>query len=102
MPAPVVGIDIAKQKAEVALLDNGKIKRKSIKNAPDGFEALTLWLRKQSMEKVPACLEAGHRVSVVNPARIKGFAQNELIRTKTDRIDAGVIARLCLAMEPAP
>lgn len=41
-------------------------------------------------------------VSVVNPARIKGFSQNELIRTKTDSIDAGIIARFCLAMKPDP
>jgi len=46
--------------------------------------------------------EAGHMVSMVNPARIKGFAQSELIRTKTDKIDAGVIARFCLAMKPEP
>jgi transposase len=46
--------------------------------------------------------EAGHTVSIVNPARIKGFAQSELIRTKTDKIDAGIIARFCLAMQPEP
>jgi len=46
--------------------------------------------------------EAAHMVSVVNRARIEGFAQSELIRTKTDRIDAGVIARFCLAMKPDP
>ena len=44
--------------------------------------------------------EAGHLVSMVNPARIKGFAQSELIRTKTDKIDAAIIARFCLAMKP--
>jgi transposase len=44
--------------------------------------------------------EAGHTVSIVNPARIKGFAQSELIRTKTDKIDSGIIARFCLAMKP--
>jgi len=44
--------------------------------------------------------EAGHAVSMVNPARIKGFAQSELIRTKTDKLDAGLIARFCLAMKP--
>ena len=46
--------------------------------------------------------EAGHWVSIVNPARIKGFAQSELIRTKTDKMDAGIIARFCLAMKPEP
>lgn len=117
MSAPILGIDIAKQRVEVALLveGKGKIKNKSFKNAPDGFESLALWLRKLGIERVQTCMEAtgnygedlaiylheaGHTVSVVNPARIKGFAQSELIRTKTDKIDAGIIARFCLAMRP--
>ncbi len=116
MSAPILGIDIAKQRVEVALLVEGKIKNKSFKNAPDGFEALALWLRKLGIQQVAACLEAtgnygeglaiylhdaGHTVSIVNPARIKGFAQSELTRTKTDKVDAGIIARFCLAMKPA-
>jgi len=36
-----------------------------------------------------------HRVSVINPARIKAFAQSELLRTKTDAVDAALIARFC-------
>jgi len=40
-------------------------------------------------------------VSVVNPARIKGFAQSELARNKTDRADAALLARFCAAMHPA-
>ncbi|PKN83337.1 MAG: IS110 family transposase [Deltaproteobacteria bacterium HGW-Deltaproteobacteria-1] len=115
MPGSILGIDIAKQKLDVALLIDGKIKNKSVKNNPEGFEALSLWLRKLGIQKVHACLEAtgnygedlaiylhdaGHMVSIVNPARIKGFAQSELIRTKNDRIDAGIIARFCQAMRP--
>lgn len=115
MSAPVLGIDIAKQRMEVALLVDGKLKNKSFKNTTEGFEALSLWLKKLGISKVQACLEAtgtygedlatylheaGHLVSIVNPARIKGFAQSELIRTKTDKIDAGIIARFCLAMKP--
>jgi transposase len=117
MSPSVLGIDIAKQKMEVALLATDKVKNKSFKNSPDGFEALALWLRKWGVEQVHACLEAtgnygedlaiflheaGHRVSIVNPARIKGFAQSELIRTKTDKVDAGIIARFCLALKPEP
>ena len=116
MTAPVLGIDIAKRGMEVALLVDGKIRHKSFRNTQEGFEALALWMRKWGVERVQACLEAtgnygealaiylheaGHTVSVVNPARIKGFAQSELIRTKTDKIDAGIIARFCLAMKPA-
>jgi transposase len=115
MSAPILGIDVAKRRIEAALLLGGKIRNKSFKNAQEGFEALTAWLRKLGVECTQACLEAtgnygeevaiylhesGHTVSVVNPARIKGFAQSELIRTKTDKIDAGIIARFCLAMKP--
>jgi transposase len=39
-------------------------------------------------------------VSVVNPARIKGFAQCELVRLKTDKSDAHLIARFCNTMKP--
>lgn len=115
MSASVLGIDISKQKLDVALLKESKIKHKSFKNRAEGFEALSLWLTKLGINQVHACLEAtgnygeelaiylheaGHMVSVVNPARIKGFAQSELIRTKTDSVDAGIIARFCLAMNP--
>jgi transposase len=115
MLVTVLGIDIAKQKFDVALLLDGKTKQKVCKNSVEGFETLMVWLEKQGIQKVHACLEAtgnygedlaiclheaGHMVSIVNPARIKGFAQSELIRTKTDKVDAGIIARFCLAMKP--
>ena len=117
MLSPVLGIDIAKEKIEVALLVSDKVKNKSFKNSGDGFEGLAFWLKKLDIERVHACLEAtgnygedlaiflhevGHTVSIINPARIKGFAQSERVRTKTDKIDAGVIARFCLAMKPEP
>jgi transposase len=41
-------------------------------------------------------------VSVVNPARIKAFAQSELLRTKTDAVDAALIARFCKSQNPDP
>src|SRR5580698_3556994 len=46
----------------------------------------------------------GHedRVSVVNPARIKAFAQSELLRTKTDAVDAALIARFWKSQDPEP
>jgi transposase len=117
MSSLVLGIDIAKQKMEVAMLVSDKVKNKSFKNSAEGWEALALWLRKLGIEQVRACLEAtgnygedlaiflheaGHTVSIVNPARIKGFAQSELVHTKTDKIDAGIIARFYLAMKPEP
>jgi len=42
----------------------------------------------------------GIKVSVVNPLRIKGFAQSHLTRNKTDKADAILIAKFCQAMRP--
>jgi transposase len=116
MTAPVLGIDIAKLKFNVCLINiNGKLKHKVFPNASTGFEQLRDWLSKQGVERVHACLEAtgtygealslflyqtGHTVSVINPAAIKAFAQSRLSRTKTDRVDAELIARFCLAQTP--
>jgi hypothetical protein len=40
MSAPVLGVDIAKQRIEVALLIDGKVKNKSFKNATEGFDTV--------------------------------------------------------------
>ncbi|MEG4519380.1 MULTISPECIES: IS110 family transposase [unclassified Microcoleus] len=42
---------------------------------------------------------AGFQVSIVNPDRIKGFAKSELLRTKTDSVDAALIARFCATIK---
>jgi transposase len=117
MSESILGVDIAKKKYDVALLVDGKLKHKVFKNNREGFGELSLWLHKHGIDHVYACMEAsstygdelathlydqGHTVSVVNPARIKGFAQSELLRTKNDKVDAGLIARFCLAMHPEP
>ena len=112
-----LGIDVSKAKLDVALLRLGKLKHKVVANTPAGFEALLNWLRAQDVDlvKLHVCMEATGPyseacataladatcvVSVVNPARIKGFGQSELIRNKTDEVDAGLIARFCATMHP--
>ena len=80
MSVSVLGIDIAKQKFDAALLAEGKAKHKTCKNSAEGFEMLRLWLEKQGIRKVHACMEAtgnygedlaiylhdaGHLVSIV-------------------------------------
>jgi len=94
-----------------------KIKSKVFDNNTSGHAALTRWLieRGAIQSHTHICLEAtgpysealaialvdaGWCVSVVNPARIKGFAQGELARNKTDRADASLLARFCAAMRP--
>ncbi len=113
----ILGIDISKQHFDVALLlPSGKRKNKKFSNNTKGFEQLAAWLNSHGVESLHACLEAtntyghplgeflydrGFDVSLVNPARIKGFAQGELLRTKTDKQDASLIARFCQAMSPS-
>jgi len=53
----ILGIDIVKQKFDVALLVDGKMKHKACKNWAEGFETLMLWLEKQGIQKVHVCLE---------------------------------------------
>jgi len=113
----VIGIDVSKNKFDLALLRNGKLRHKSFPNTAAGHAALIDWLKAQDIVAAHACMEStnvygealaeclhdhGYAVSIVNPARIKGFAQSELSRTKTDKADAGVIARFCAALKPAP
>lgn len=112
----VLGIDIAKATCVTALLTpDGKLRRKSCPNTPAGFEQLAGWLTRQRVTRVHACLEAtgtygealaawlheaGHRVSMVNPAVIHAYAATQLARSKTDRIDAALIARDTATQQP--
>jgi transposase len=112
-----LGIDISKKTFDVAIaLSNGKWKHKKFSNDPIGFDKLETWLTKFDIDRLHACMEAtnvygnklaeflfdaGYDVSVVNPARIKGFAKGELLRTKNDKQDASLIARFCIAMSPS-
>lgn len=116
-PAPyTLGIDIAKASYQVSLKrPDGKRRNKSVRNTAAGHAALVAWLTRQATAPVHACLEstgtygeavatalvdAGHRVSLVNPAAVKAFAQSQLRRTKTDGVDAEVLADFCAAMAP--
>jgi transposase len=115
----VMGIDVSKKKLDIALLVNGKVKSKVLDNTPEGYEELLVWLNKSKAPKADlhvcmeatgvyyeavalALVEADFQVSVVNPGCIKGFGHSENIRNKNDAIDAGLIARYCLAMKPGP
>lgn len=115
--ASFLGIDLSKETFHAFLLsDRGEAKR-VFPNTSKGFEQLTAWLKNRRAAGVHVCMEATgaywealalylhplkHRVSVVNPARIKAFAQSELLRTKTDAVDAALIARFCKSQDPEP
>lgn len=116
-----LGIDVAKAKLDCALrMPNGKCRNKVIDNNLKGFQILREWLMKHAAEcalTMPVCLEAtgvywedvalylaaqGLIVSVINPAQIKAFGASRMVRTKTDKVDAQLIAEFCFERRPAP
>lgn len=116
MDKSVLGIDVSKDKLDVVLLCSDSYRAATFANQRQGFAQLRRWLDKHQAGLVHACLEAtgmygegiaeylyaaGHQVSVVNPARIKAFADSQMVRNKTDRLDARVIADFCQAQHPA-
>lgn len=113
----ILGIDIAKAKFVVTLVTaDGRRRRKSCPNTPAGFAELASWLARHDGGRVHAGLEAtgtygdalatwlhdaGHLVSLMNPAIIHAYARTQLTRSKTDRLDADLIADFIATQRPA-
>jgi transposase len=125
-----LGIDIAKGNFEVNLrsIQPGQARHSSsFANNLKGFGALQRWLIQQGITQgsnLHACLEStsrygdalatwlhshAYQVSMVNPRRTRHYADSQLCRTITDRIDAAMIADFCvdqrdklLLWEPLP
>lgn len=115
-----LGIDVSKAKLDAALMRaDGKFKSRGFGNDVKGFEALMAWLRVQLADPsgtLHVCMEATGsyheqlacwlhdqqlRVSVVNPLRVKRFAEVKQVRTKTDAADAKCLAMFCKEQSPA-
>jgi transposase len=117
MDLPSVGVDVSKVFLDVGLLDGERVRHHRAGNDALSHASIDAWLSERGASPAHICLEAtgaygfdfaramvaaGHKVSVVNPAQIKAFGKSELLRTKTDKVDAGLIARFCRAMNPSP
>ncbi|HXO17830.1 MAG TPA: transposase [Candidatus Dormibacteraeota bacterium] len=87
-----LGIDLSKETFHACLLSDRGEAKKVFPNSSKGFEQLAAWLRNRQASDVGICMEATgaywealalylhgleYRVSVVNPARIKAFAQSD-------------------------
>ena len=109
-----VGIDVAKDKFDIALFLNKKYQHKCFDNNKKGHQTFLKWLA-QYTQMPWICMEAtGHyseiiaeflakhniRVSIVNPLQIKSFARVKLSRNKNDIVDAQIIAEYCDKMQP--
>ena len=75
------------------------------------------WLKAMGSKQAYACMEAtgrhslglalalhdaGHVVSVVNPAQIRDFGRTKLGRNKTDKVDAALIREYAELLKPGP
>ena len=111
MDAIVVGIDVSKDRLDVAVRPTGETFR--VSRDAEGLDAVLA--RLSPLRPAAVAVEAtggyeavvaatlgaaGLAVVVVNPAQVRSFAQALGRRAKTDPIDAGVIAHFVEATKP--
>ena len=116
-----VGIDIAAERARVALLkqDGTAEAEFSITQTPSGMAQLkqALLATKRKADAVLVVMEAtgsywmrlamtlyevGYAVSILNPLQACHFAQTLLKRAKTDAVDARMLAQYAYKLQPEP
>jgi transposase len=108
-----VGIDVAKDSFDVASDPVGP--KLSLPNDPTGRQLLLDSLQAHRValivleatggyerDLVANLLHAGFRVVVANPRQVRDFARGIGKLAKTDRIDAGVLARFGRVVQPQP
>jgi transposase len=111
MDAIVVGIDVSKDRLDVAVRPSGEVF--AVARDADGIDGLIARIAPLcpaavaveatgGYETVVAAslAAAGLAVVVVNPAQVRGFARALGKRAKTDPIDAGIIAHFVEATRP--
>jgi transposase len=112
---PALGIDASKQTLDINVVIGGKPLGKQFANSDQGFRDLIAWLKHRKLAQVHACIEAtgryslgvalalheaGHTVSIVNPAQIRDFVRTRLGRNKTDGVDCAHIRDYCEMFAP--
>lgn len=111
-----VGIDVSQKRLDVTLFkEGGGQQRKKWANTMAGIQGLVKWLEGKCGGSAHICMEAtsvyweevaeslheaGYKVSVVNPVRIKGHGMSQLKRSKNDPIDGDTIAHFCQTQAP--
>jgi transposase len=106
-----IGIDIAKEHLDIYCLLGGETKQ--VSNDKAGFAKLIKWAANFAVEGIVyeatgsyhCCLEdalsvAGLPLVKVNTLQTRRFAQACGVRAKTDRVDAAMLARMGVALQP--
>jgi transposase len=116
------GIDVSKLKLDIAFTLNGEkiIKHRVVSNDFKGFNTIRELsenlLKAKSLDKVHYVIEStgiysedifeylseqvNSIVSIINPRQSKSFAISDNIRTKTDKVDAILLAKYCYEKRP--
>jgi len=113
MDTIIVGIDVAKDRLDVAVRPTGELF--VVERNASGLEQLVEWLKPLAPSLVvleatggfetvaaAALAAAAMPVVIVNPAQVRAFAKAVGQRAKTDPIDAAVIAHFAEATKPEP
>jgi transposase len=110
-----IGIDVSKDQVDIFLTWQGESFQLEFSNDQQGFRQFRKWLKKRKITQAHLCMEAtgryadalarffyeaGYEVSVVNPRRIKAYADSKLRRNKTDTADARIIEDFCRSQQP--
>ena len=120
-PTLFVGVDIAQQTAQASWLTPGQPPAVpfTLAQTPEGFAALRARLAANGVPAAQTLVvleatgsywcrlaldlhSAGYLVAVINPAQAHYFAKAQLRRSKTDALDAQLLAQFAERMRPAP
>ena len=108
----VLGLDVSKDTVDACLLlSDGRKQAKKFDNSNFGFHQLLCWLHGYELTQIHACLEptgrysralalflfnSGMKVSQVNSFAVQSHGRSKKFRSKSDRIDAFLLADYCL------
>jgi transposase len=117
MTDATLGIDVSKKTLDANCMKGQRRQSRAFANSPEGWKTMLDWLKAMGCKQAHVCLEAtgrhslgpalalhdaGHVVSVVNPAQIRDFGRTKLGRNKTDKVDAALIREYAELFQPAP
>lgn len=117
MNTVALGLDVAKSSIEACLLRSGQKRGEkfTIANSVAGGQKLLAWLHRTDLTNLHVCLEptgkysrviaaflhdSGLKVSQVNSYAVLHHGRSKNYRSKTDRIDAYLLADFCLKEDP--
>ncbi|WP_299212153.1 transposase [uncultured Tateyamaria sp.] len=113
MTQHTIGVDISKDQLDIHVLPGGDAM--TVTNSGHGFRKLVRWFRKLDPQIIvfeptgsyhrafeQAMHTAGFAICKVNPLYARRFAQAVGVLAKTDRVDAALLARMGVALDPEP